>query len=245
MNPTSLSVVIPVYNEGACIQRNLEKIAGYLSSKFSRFEVIVVDDGSTDDTRKKLAEVARQDGQIRIVSFSINHGKGFAVKQGMLKARGGIALFTDADLSTPIEETEKALEELSKGYSLVIASRQHPDSIIFVRQSYARETMGKLFNLIVRTLFRLPFRDTQCGFKCFSQKATKKIFSGARIDDLTFDVEALLIALRRGYLVKEIPICWTNAPTSKVRLIKDSLRIAKELYLIFFNDLKGLYGHKS
>lgn len=245
MNPSLVSVVVPAYNEASCIQPNLEKIVQYLRSRFSRFEVIVVDDGSTDDTQRKVAEAAYQHCQITPISFPKNHGKGFAVRQGILKAKGDVVLFTDADLSTPIEETDKALEEVSKGYPIVIASRQHPDSTILVHQSWVREEMGKIFNLLVRILLPLAFRDTQCGFKCFSQKAAREIFNGTRIDGFSFDVEVLLNAWRLGYPIKEIPISWTDSPASKVRLIQGSLSIIKELFVIYWNDRKGLYGRKS
>ncbi len=245
MNPASLSVVIPVYNEGHCIQRNLEKIVRYLSSKFSRFEVIVVDDGSTDDTQNKLAEVARQEGRIRVISVSHNHGKGFAVKQGIMAAKGDMLVFMDADLSTPIEEIEKAVGELLRGYPIVVASRQHPDSIVSVHQSRFRERMGKCFNFLVRTLFRFPFRDTQCGFKCFSRKAGKEIFSISRVDRYAFDVEVFLIARGLGYEVKEIPVRWADSPMSKVSVIGNSLPVIRDLLAIYLNQFKGLYGRKS
>ena len=242
---TSISVVIPVYNEGGCIKPNLEKVIKYLASRFSRFQVIVVDDGSTDDTHERLKEVVCEGSRIRVISFQSNHGKGFAVRQGILKAEGEVVFFTDADLSTPMEETEKALVELSKGYPVVIASRQHRDSTIRVRQSFHREVMGKCFNLLVKLLFRLPFRDTQCGFKCFSQRAAREIFSVAQIDGFAFDVEILLVARRLGHSVREIPICWTNSPESKVRLIQGSLGMLRELAVIYRNDWKGLHDRKA
>lgn len=242
MSPTFLSVVIPSYNEGSRIQSTLDRVVQYLSANFSRFEVIVVDDGSTDDTREKIASIAGKDSRITSLSFPNNHGKGLAVRQGILKAKGGVSLFLDADLSTPIEETDKALEGWAKGYPVVIASRQHPESVIHLHQGWFRERIGQLFNLFVRMLLPLRYRDTHCGFKCFSRNAAREIFLRAGTDGFTFDVEVLLIAKRLGYPVKEIPICWTNFPVSKVRPVQDSFRIMKELFTIYWNDRKGLYG---
>ena len=244
MKPTFVSVVVPAYNEAHSIQGNLDSIVRYLSARFQRFEVVVVNDGSTDGTQREIAEAASRDGHIEVVLLPANRGKGFAVRQGVLKAKGDTVLFTDADLSTPVEEIERAVEELSKGYSVVIASRQHPQSTIRVRQSWLRELMGKSFNVLIRTLFPLPYRDTQCGFKCFTQKAAREIFSVTRIDGFTFDVEVLLIAQRLGYSVKEIPVTWADVAESKVKLARGWVAIIRELSAILWNDRRGLYGRR-
>ena len=241
MNATFVSVIIPTYNEGRCIRRNLEKVVEYLGARFSQYEVIVVDDGSRDDTVKQVTEAARQKPRMRLISFPTNRGKGLVVRQGLLEARGNAVFFTDADLSTPVEEIEEGLKGLEEDYPVVIASRRHPDSVIRLHQGRGREAVGKVFNLVVRALFSLPFRDTQCGFKCFSQEAARTIFSLARIDGFAFDVEILVIARRFGYRVKEIPICWTNSPDSKVRPVGGLLRVLSELLRIYSNDGRGLY----
>lgn len=245
MNPSFVSVIIPTYNEGGCIQSNLEKAVNYLSAKFSQFEIIVVDDGSSDETPRQVAQAAHQEPRIRFVSFPTNRGKGFVVRQGVLEARGDAIFFTDADLSTPMEEVEEGLKGLHEGYQVVIASRQHPDSVITLRQGRGREAVGRAFNLVVRTLLSLPFQDTQCGFKCFSRKAAREIFSHARIDGLAFDVEILVIARRLGYRVKEVPVYWTNSPDSTVRPVRGSLRVLSELLRIYWNDVRGLYPRPS
>jgi len=244
VNSSFVSVVVPAYNEASCIRRNVEEIVRYLDAKFPRFEVIVVNDGSTDHTQKEIAEAASKDEHITALSFPTNRGKGFVVRQGALKTRGDAVLFTDADLSTPVEEIEKAVQELSNGYSVVIASRQHPQSNVRVRQSGLRELMGKSFNVLIRTLFPLPFRDTQCGFKCFTQSAAREIFSRAQIDGFSFDVEVLLIARRLGCRVKEIPVSWAHVDASKVSVTRNWLSVLQELFRIYRNDRKGLYGRQ-
>ncbi len=238
-----VSLVVPVYNEAGRIQSSLERMLRYFVSSGFSFEVIAVDDGSTDTSREKIAAVAQRDQRVRIVSFSTNHGKGFAVRQGVLKAEGEIVMFTDADLSTPMEEIEKAVQEILGGLAVVIGSRQHPASEIRVRQSYLRERIGRWFNWLVRGLLGLPFRDTQCGFKGFSRKAAREIFSRVRIDGFAFDVEVLLIARRLDYSVKEIPIRWSDSAASRIRPVRDSLRTFQELIAIYYNDRKGFYSH--
>jgi len=245
MNPSLISVVVPAYNEGSCIQSNLDRIVQYLDARFSRFEIIVVNDGSTDETQSRVVQAANKDCRVKVLSFSANRGKGAAVREGITKAKGDVILFTDADLSTPLAEIETALGKLAKGYPVVIGSRQHPGSKILVHQGWFRERFGVIFNLFVRFLLPLPFKDTQCGFKCFTQKAGKEIFAMTEIDGLTFDVEVLLIAQRLHYPVKEIPICWTNSATSKVRVMQNLLGVVSELLTIYWNDMRGLYGPKS
>jgi dolichyl-phosphate beta-glucosyltransferase len=229
----SVSVVIPAYNEGERIESTLGKLIEHLEKNFPRFEIIVVDDGSVDDTGDKVKRIAETNRHIELVSYFPNRGKGFAVRQGMLRANNDAALFTDADLSTPVEEIEMALGELARGFPVVIASRRHPDSTIISHQSRARELIGRIFNALVRLMLGLPYKDTQCGFKCFTRSAAKEIFGRARIDTFSFDVEVLLIAGALGYAIKEIPVRWTNAPGSKVRPLRDALTILSELLILY------------
>ena len=242
MNSTFVSVVVPAYNEGNCIESNLETLVHYLRSAFSRFEVIAVDDGSTDDTSRKIAEAAKREPCIRLLSFPANRGKGFVVRQGILTAEGDAICFTDADLSTPVEAIEQGVSALRERLPVVIASRRHPDSVIAVRQGWLREAVGKAFNLFVRTFFSVPLEDTQCGFKCFDREAARAIFSRAKIDGFAFDVEILVIARRLGYRVKEIPVHWTNSPDTKVRPVRHFTRVVRELLKIYRNDRQGFYG---
>jgi dolichyl-phosphate beta-glucosyltransferase len=242
VNPNFVSVVIPTYNEGRRIQSTLERVIQYLSAKFSRFEIIVVDDGSADGTPQQVARAAHQEPRIKFIPLSANRGKGFVVREGVLSAQGEVIFFTDADLSTPVEEIEKGLAGLEEGYPVVIASRRHPESIVALHQVRRREIVGRAFNLFVRALLSLPFHDTQCGFKGFSREAAREIFSLARIDGFAFDAEILVIARRLGFRVREIPVYWTNSPDSKVRLMRHLSGVASDLLKIRCNDRQGLYS---
>ena len=239
MDFQSVSVVIPAYNEGERIEATLGRLTEYLAKNFPRFELIVVDDGSGDDTADKVKRAAETNPHIALISYSPNRGKGFAVRQGMLRAANDAVLFTDADLSTPVEEIAMALRELARGFPVVIASRRHPDSTIAARQSRAREMIGRIFNALVRLMLGLPYQDTQCGFKCFTRSAAKEVFGRARIDTFSFDVEVLLIAKTLGYAIKEISVRWTNAPGSKVRPLRDALTILSELLILYRAKLRG------
>jgi dolichyl-phosphate beta-glucosyltransferase len=234
----SLSVIVPAYNEEARIQGTLAKLAAYLEKNFPVFEIIVIDDGSTDATPEKVRQAAAENGRVVLHSLPGNRGKGFAVRTGMMLAKGDAVLFTDADLSTPVEEIAMALTELRRGFPVVIASRRHPQSIIARHQSWARELIGRGFNKLIRAFFSLPFRDTQCGFKCFTGAAAKAIFARATIDTFSFDVEVLMIATALGYSIKEIPVHWTNASGSKVRPLRDTATISRELVNLYRNAAK-------
>lgn len=242
MAPASVSVIVPVYNEAARIACSLEKILAYLREKFPVFEIIAVNDGSTDGTAKALAQFDTSDGGVKIISLSVNHGKGFAVRRGVLEATKDVVFFTDADLSSPVETIEVGLKKISEGYPVVIASRRHPGSAIAVRQPRVREKVGVAFNLLVKALVGLPFSDTQCGFKGFTREAAKEIFPRTRIHGFSFDVEVLVIARRLGYSIAEIPVNWSDAEGSKVRVGRHLLRVLSELLAIYWNNLRGVYG---
>ncbi len=237
MELNSVSIIVPAYNEEARIQPTLEKLAAYLERNFRQYEIIVVDDGSTDSTAQKVHQWAAANTHIVLRSLPVNCGKGRAVREGMMMAKGDAVLFTDADLSTPVEEIDLAMTELKRGFAVVIASRRHPNSVIARRQSWVREAIGRAFNRLVRTLFSLPFRDTQCGFKCFTEAAAREIFARATIDTFSFDVEILMIAMSLGYAIKEIPVRWTNAPGSKVRPLRDTASIVRELFTLYRKPL--------
>jgi dolichyl-phosphate beta-glucosyltransferase len=207
-------------------------IDDYLRDNAHRYEIIVVDDGSSDNT----LEVVRGEGErlkhIRLISNEINRGKGFSVRRGVLSAHHDLVLISDADLSTPIEEVAKFLPWVEKGYDVVIGSRALRESDIIRKQPWYRQTMGKTFNVIVRTIVLGGFRDTQCGFKMFSAAAGKKVFESLKTERFAFDVEALLRAKKIGYRIKEVPVRWVNSPQSRVRVLRDSVRMFLDLVRI-------------
>lgn len=232
--PIRLSVVIPAYNEADRIGPSLQRVWDYLRARYGAggFEIIVVDDGSRDNTVAVVEEFRTRAPELRLVNFPQNRGKGAAVRAGMVAAKGEAVLFSDADLSTPIEEVEEALRLLVEGGDVVIGSRALAGSQILVRQERLRESMGRLFNRIIRILFQVPFRDTQCGFKLFRREAAHAVFQLARIDGFAFDVEAILIALQLGYAVCEMPVRWINDPASRVTLLRHPAQMLADLWRI-------------
>ncbi|HOV59767.1 MAG TPA: glycosyltransferase family 2 protein [Candidatus Hydrogenedentes bacterium] len=238
-----LSMIIPAYNEAARIGRTLEQFTAYLSTRPWSWEIIVVDDGSDDDTAGVVASFARQrDSRVRLARLEQNQGKGAAVRHGMLWEAGGtLRFFSDADGSTPITCLERFLPLLENGVDIVIGSRAHPESVIEVRQQCYREFMGRTYNLMARGLGLTRFRDTQCGFKGFTRKAAEICFSRQRLTDFAFDCEVLYIAAFHGLEVREVPIRWINSPKSRVRPVRDSARMAAGLLRIRLNGLLGYY----
>ena len=213
--PVSLSVVIPAFNEEKRLPRTLASILAFLRGRGESFEVVVVDDGSTDGT----AKVARQAGpEVRVLQNPGNRGKGYSVRNGMLNASGAWRLMSDADLSTPIEELDRLKEALTRGGEVAIASRAVVGANLEKRQSSAREFSGRFFNLLVRTLHLPGIKDTQCGFKLFSKAAAEAAFQDARLDGFAFDVEALVRARRAGFEILEVPVTWRNDEQSRVSL---------------------------
>jgi dolichyl-phosphate beta-glucosyltransferase len=238
----SLSIVIPAYNEERRIGKTLSSVVAYLADRAPRFEVIVVDDGSVDATRELVGEVAAREPRVRLLALGANRGKGMAVRRGMLEARGDWLLFSDADLSTPIEEAERLAAAIGAGADIAIGSRSLRGARVEVHQPWCREAMGKTFNRIVRVLAVRGFVDTQCGFKCFTREAARAVFERARIDRFAFDVEALVIARRLGFRIAEVPIRWANEPNSRVAIVSDSARMLADLLRIRWNALAGVYG---
>jgi dolichyl-phosphate beta-glucosyltransferase len=197
---------------------------------------VVVDDGSRDRTAER-AEAAGA----TVLRNEANRGKGYAVRRGMLAARGARRLMTDADLSTPIEELERLGARIDEGYDVVIGSRALPGARIEVRQPWYRENMGRLFNLFVRALAVPGVTDTQCGFKLFTAAAARDVFAAARLDGFSFDVEALFLARRKGYRIAEVPVVWRNDAASRVSLLRGFLAFP-DLLRIRTNAWSGRYG---
>jgi dolichyl-phosphate beta-glucosyltransferase len=229
----SLSVIIPAFNEARQLAGAISRTSAYLHDRLGEdFELIVVDDGSTDDTMAVVRRMARDLPFLRLLRQPVNRGKGAAVKRGMLEASGKVRLFTDADGSTSIEEVEKVLQAMGQGSDVVIASRQHKDSDIRVYQRWLRRNMGKTFNLLVRVLLFPGLRDTQCGFKAFTDHAARTVFSRQTLEGFAFDAEILYLANRAGLRVVEIPVAWVNVKESRVHILGDSARMLRDLLLI-------------
>ncbi len=242
-SPTlDLSIVIPAYNEESRLPKTLDCIFAYLRTRPERAEVIVVDDGSTDRTPAIVHTYGREHPGLRLVSNGKNRGKGYSVRHGILEARGEIALFSDADLSTPIEETEKLLAALrEQGYDAAIGSRAVNRALIEVHQSALREQAGIFFNRFVRWIIGIQFSDTQCGFKAFRREKARIIFEQQRVERFGFDPEILFLAKRNGLRVAEIPVRWAHDAASKVNVVGDGIGMFLELLAIRWNALRGCY----
>jgi dolichyl-phosphate beta-glucosyltransferase len=239
-----LSIIIPAYNEERRLGRTLARIRKYLSTHppgTANVEVLIVDDGSTDGTAKLARDLTGEMPFLRLVSNNANRGKGFSVRHGMLEARGRIALFTDADLSAPIEECEKLLAALDAGNDAAIGSRALDRSLIKVHQSRLREVAGMIFNGFVRLLTGLRFHDTQCGFKAFVRDRCSVAFEQQKIERFGFDPEVLFLAKRHGLRTIEVPVRWAHDPATKVHVVRDSLMMFSDLLYIRWNCLLGRY----
>ena len=234
-----ISIVVPAYNEEKRIKRTLNKIYDYFEKSRLQFEIIIVDDGSKDDMEKVVKEFAQTHSEVKLIKYEKNKGKGAAVKTGVLASKGNLVLFSDADLSTPIEEFEKLKQAIDKGYDIAIGSRGLPESRIFIHQSKSREFSGKLFNFFIRIFIKLPFEDTQCGFKLFKHNVTEQIFPQLTIFRFVFDVEILWLARKFNYKIKEVPIVWENSNKSSVSFFSTSPSVMKEMIKIYIRFLKN------
>jgi glycosyltransferase involved in cell wall biosynthesis len=235
-----LSIVVPSFNEEMRLPATLEKIASYIRNKRPNTEVIVVDDGSTDNTAALAESWRDRIPRLRVVKNGANRGKGFSVRHGSLEACGDIVLFTDADLSSPIEEGEKLLAALAS-HDVAIGSRAVDRSLIEVRESPFREFAGIIFNKIVRVVLRLPFVDTQCGFKAFRRERCRIIFAQQTIEGFGFDPELLYLARHHGLSTVEVPVRWAHSPATKVSMTRDSMQMFVDLFIIRWNRLRGRY----
>jgi len=227
MDTRSISIVIPAYNEEKVIKRSIKKIVKYCSSHFEDYEIIVVDDGSVDNTRQLVSKLISKNPRIKINKKRSNRGKGYSVKEGVLMASKELVLFTDADLSTPIEELDKFLPHISS-YDIIIAERTKKE-LLLKRQPFYRELSGMVFNLILRILFKIPFKDTQCGFKLFKKEAALRLFKNLQTPGFAFDVEVIMRAIMLNYKILSIPVIWENDEQSKVKLFKDSFKMFFEI----------------
>lgn len=226
-----VSVVIPAYNESSRISSTIKAITKYFASKMIEFEVIVSDNQSSDGTSEIVQSLSAEDKRIKLVC-AIAHGKGGAVREGILSSKGDIVLFTDADLSTPIEEFDKLSIALAQGCDIAIASRRISGAKIIKSQPMFRVFFGKAINLIIRALYLPGIYDTQCGFKAFKGAVARELFSRQKIDGFLFDVEILYMAKKAGYWIKEVPVIWGHGGESKVSILRDFWRVLTELLKI-------------
>ena len=242
MEPLSLSIVIPAYNEAERIEQTLETVRHYLQRQPLRAEVLVVNDGSQDRTGPLVAACASHWRDLRLVDNPRNLGKGFSIRNGALEARGQVVLISDADLSAPIDEMPKLVDPILRGdRDLTLGSRALDRSLIGVHQSPFREYAGRLFNGLVQLLTGLPFRDTQCGFKAFRREPMLPVLARQRIAGFGFDPEILFLARNRGLRLQEVPVRWNHTEGTKVRLLQDGLKMVLGLILIRWNQLTGKY----
>ena len=238
MTAPSLSVVVPAYNEARRLPASLARVRAYLRGRGREYEIVVVDDGSSDTT----SQVARDAGaDVRVLRHEPNRGKGYAVRRGMLAATGARRLITDADLSTPIEELAKLEAEIERGFDVAIGSRAVAGALIEVHQPAYREVMGRLFNRLVQALLLPGLRDTQCGFKLFTDRAAQAAFSVSSLDGFSFDVEALYVAGHRGLRIAEVPVTWRNDAATRVGLGGGAAAFA-DLVRIRLRARRGAYG---
>jgi len=236
------SVVIPAFDEELRIERTLLGMVAYFRGVPAAVEILVVDDGSRDGTSSVVARVARSYPEVRLIRLAQNHGKGYAVRTGVVNATGARIVVADADGATPIEELARLDRALVDGADVAIGSRAvtRGDGVT-VRRRWYRHVMGRTFHFLVRSLTVRGVEDTQCGFKLFRGPVAHDLFSRMRMSGFSFDVEVLLMAQRQGYTIREVPINWVHQPGSKVRVVRDSLRMAADLVVIRANHLRGEY----
>jgi dolichyl-phosphate beta-glucosyltransferase len=242
-----LSIVIPAYNEEKRIVKTLEGTFGYLNVQRYDSEVLVVNDGSRDQTAERVLEFATGTaGRMRLIENPGNRGKGYAIRNGMLQANGEICLFYDADLATPTSEIVKVITPIAEDrYDVVFGSRALDRSLIGTHQSTFRETVGRGANWVQYALTGLNFKDTQCGFKAFRRDAAQAIFPLQQIDGFGFDPEILFIAQKQGWRLLETPVRWNHVEGSKLNPITAPIKAFFEVATIRWNDLTGKYNLKS
>lgn len=236
------SIVIPAYNEGARLGATLEKVLAYVHAHNWDAEVIVVNDGSRDNTADIVRTFAAEDPALRLVENPGNRGKGYSVRNGMLQARGRIVLFSDADLSSPIEEAPKLLQALEAGADIAIGSRWLRAETQTQRQPVHRQIFGRIFNLLLRLTLSLKFKDTQCGFKAFRRPAVQAIFPLQKIERWGFDPEILFLARKFKFKVQEVPVAWGHSGGTRIHPLIDGSRMAMEMVRIRWYDLTGKYN---
>jgi len=237
-----LSLIIPVYNEEKRISKTIIAIDAYLRKAGYKYEIIVVNENSTDKTSEVVHELMKEIPHLSIFDNPENHGKGYAVREGMTEGKGEYLVFTDADLSTPIQELEKMIPLFKQGYDVVIGSRDVKGAILDPPQPLLRRVLGDLFKLYRKIVLGMwEIEDTQCGFKGFTKKATEDVFPLCKVNGFAFDPEILILAKKKGYKIKEMPITWKNDLESKIRT-SSLFEMAAEILKIRLNLLTHKYG---
>jgi dolichyl-phosphate beta-glucosyltransferase len=236
------SIVIPAFNERARIPSTLRSVVDCVRARGWSAEIIVVNDGSSDETAQLIREFSEHSPEVRLIENPRNCGKGYSVRSGILHALGDVVMFTDADLSSPIEEAERLFAAIAQGADIAIGSRWLASSRQTHRQPLYRQFFGRCFNVLTRMVMNLPFADTQCGFKAFTRSAAQTVFQLQTIERWGFDPEILFIALKRGYHIQEVPVSWAHDARSRISYLRDGLQMLKELAIVRWNALLGRYG---
>jgi dolichyl-phosphate beta-glucosyltransferase len=242
LDPVTYSIILPAYSERARIAATLDKILGYATKRGWNLELIVVNDGSNDGTAEIVGQYAAQHPQLRLLENPGNRGKGYSVRNGMLHAHGDILLFSDADLSSPIEEADKLFAALAQGADIAIGSRWLDPELQIQKQPLYRQLFGRIFNLALRLTLNLQFRDTQCGFKAFNRRSAQAIFPLQKIERWGFDPEILYLAKRFEFIVCEVPVAWAHREGTRINPLRDGIRMFGEMLRIRWYSLRGRYA---
>lgn len=236
-----LSIVIPAYNEAARIGTALERVLGTVAERGWEAEVLVVDDGSTDETTQIVEQWMERSERLHLIQNPGNRGKGYSVRNGLLQAAGDVVMFTDADLSAPMEEAERLLAAIADGADVAIGSRWLDRERQTIVQPMYRQVFGRCFNWITRRVMGLPFKDTQCGFKAFKREAAQVIFRLQTIERWGFDPEILFIARKLKYVIREVPVTWGHDERSRLSYVKDGVKMLEEMAIVRRNSVAGRY----
>jgi dolichyl-phosphate beta-glucosyltransferase len=240
-----ISIVIPAYNENARLGPTLDRILYFVHQEAWPAEIIVVDDGSSDQTAELVQTYAERNPNVRLLSNPGNRGKGYSVRNGILQANGEFILFTDADLSSPIEEASKLFQALEGGADIAIGSRWARSELQTQRQSVTRQILGRLFNGFLRFFLGLKFNDTQCGFKALRQYSAKAIFPLQKIEGWGFDPEILFLAQKTGFTIAEVPVLWAHDDRTRIHPLADGARMIADMIRIRWYDLTGKYSSNA
>lgn len=236
-----ISVVIPLYNEAGCLESNTALIENYLTKAQKHYELVFVNDGSTDSTGIILSHILTKSPCARMITYPINRGKGYAIRTGILNARGNYIIFMDADLAVPVNYIGKCIAKLESGAPIVIASRHLPGSCFKIRETPLRQLLGKIFRKFAKFCFALKVSDITCGLKGFDKKTAFDIFSRSRIERWGYDAEILFLAQKLGYCIEEIPVDWYHSFDSKVKIGQASVKTFSEMFQIYYYYLTNSY----